>query len=103
MLLVNGSYPAQLASIIGSRMEATFRYLRLRMRQAGLFPSSRVARAACYLLGLDVLLLGLQHLLSVFHSSYGEGLSIWIDLLSLVAAALFIVLAYRWLKSRLLW
>jgi phosphoserine phosphatase RsbU/P len=84
-------------------MDAPLRYLRLRLRHTGLFPTSRLARAACYLLGLDVLLLGLQSLLSASHSSYGEGLSIWIDLLTFAAAALFVFLAYRWLKSRLLW
>lgn len=84
-------------------MDAPLRYLRFRLRQAGLFPGSRLARAACYLFGLDILLLGLQSLLSAFHSSYGEVLTIWIDLLSFTAAALFLVLSYRWLKSRLLW
>ena len=84
-------------------MDASLRYLRLRLKHAGLFPSSRLARAACYLLGLDVLLFGLQRLLDTFHSSYGEGLSLWIDLLSFAATALFVVLAFRWLKSRLLW
>jgi sigma-B regulation protein RsbU (phosphoserine phosphatase) len=103
MLLVNGSYPARHASIIGSRMEVSFRYLRLRLRQAGLFPNSRLARAACYLLGLDLLLFGQQMIFATFHTSYGDGLDIWIDLLSFVAAILFSILAFRWLKSRMLW
>ena len=84
-------------------MDASLRYLRLRLKQAGLFPSSRLARAACYLLGLDVLLFGLRMLFAAFHSSYGDGLNIWIDLLSFASIALFLVLGFRWLKSRMLW
>lgn len=84
-------------------MDAPLRYLRLRLRQAGLFPTSRLARLAGYLLGLDILLFGLQAILAAFHSSYGDGLSLWIELLSIAAIALFAVLAFRWLKSKLLW
>jgi len=84
-------------------MDAPFRYLRLRLRQAGLFPTSRLARLACLLLGIDILLFGLQAVLGAFHSSYGDGLSLWIDLLSGAATALLVILAYRWLKLKLLW
>ena len=84
-------------------MDAPFRYLRLRLRQAGLFPTSRLARLACLLLGIDILLFGLQAILGTFHFSYGDGLSLWIDLLSVAAAALLVILAYRWLKLKLLW
>ena len=85
------------------RMDAPFRYLRLRLRQAGLFPTSRLARLAGLLLGIDILLFGLQAVLGAFHSSYGDGLSLWIDLLSVAATALLVILAYRWLKLKLLW
>jgi sigma-B regulation protein RsbU (phosphoserine phosphatase) len=84
-------------------MDAPLRYLRLRLRQADLLPGSRVAWAACYLLGLDVLLFALQKLLGVFKVSYGQSLTGWLDFLTIIVAALLTVLAYRWLKSRLLW
>jgi sigma-B regulation protein RsbU (phosphoserine phosphatase) len=103
MSLVNRRPNLEFASIIGSRMEASFRYWRLWLRQAGLLPSSRLARAACYFLGLDILLFGLQLTLGAFRSSYGEGLNVWIDLLSLVAGVLFSILAFSWLKARMLW
>ena len=54
-------------------------------------------------MGLDALLFALQLTLGAFHSSYGEGLNGWIDLLSLVAGVLFSILAFGWLKARMLW
>ena len=80
-----------------------FRYLRLRLVETGLMPTSKVARTAWYLLGLDVLLFALQKLLGVFKLSYGESLSGWVFFLSCGVVVLFAILAYRWLKARLLW
>ena len=47
-------------------MTLSHRYLRLRLRDAGLLPTSKVARVAWYLLGLDVLLFVLQSCLGWF-------------------------------------
>ena len=49
-----------------------FRYLRLRLFETGLMPTSKVARTAWYLLGLDLLLFALQKLLGLYKLSFGE-------------------------------
>ena len=59
-----------------------FRYLRLRLFEIGLMPTSKVARTAWYLLGLDLLLFALQKLLGLFKLSYGESLAGWVFFLS---------------------
>jgi sigma-B regulation protein RsbU (phosphoserine phosphatase) len=84
-------------------MELPFRSLRFRLSQAGLLPTSKVGRSACYLLGLDLLLFALQKLLGLFKLSYGQSLSGWVTFLSIVVIGLFVILAYRWLKAKLLW
>jgi len=70
---------------------------------ADLWPEGRMARLACYLTGLAAVLYGLQRLLALFASSWGEHLSGWVGFLTFVAAVLFSVLAFRWLKRRILW
>jgi sigma-B regulation protein RsbU (phosphoserine phosphatase) len=84
-------------------MELPYRYLRFRLSQAGLLPTSKVAYTACYLLGLDLLLFALQKMLGLFKVSYGQSLGGWISFLSFVAVFLLAILAYRWLKAKLLW
>src|SRR5438477_11377114 len=80
-----------------------FRYLRLRLFETGLMPTSKVARTAWYLLGLDLLLFALQKVLGSFKLSYGESLTGWVFFLSFGVIILFAILAYRWLKTKLLW
>jgi len=84
-------------------MELSLRTLRFRLQAAGLLPTSRLARAACYLLGLDLLLFALQKSFALVKVSYGQALSGWVGLLSFLAIILFTLLAIRWLKARLLW
>jgi len=84
-------------------MASAFSYLRLRLEAAGLLPKSRVARAVWFVLGLDIILFLFEKALRLFHSAYGGSLSGWIVFLSLAAIILLIVLAYRWLKVRMLW
>src|SRR5215467_14623915 len=84
-------------------MELSYRYLRLRLSKAGLLPTTRVARIACYLLGLDVFLWILRKLLGWFKVSYGQSLGGWETFLSVVVVVLFTFLLYRWAKARLLW
>jgi phosphoserine phosphatase RsbU/P len=84
-------------------MEVSYRYIRLRLTEAGVLPRSRVARVAWYLLGIDIALFALQKLLGVFHVSYGRGLGGWVSVLSFVVIILFAFLAFRWLRSKLLW
>ena len=84
-------------------MELPYRYLRLRLSEAGLLPTSRVARAAWYLLGLDLFLFALEKLLGLFKLASGQNLGGWVSFLSFVVIVLFAILAYRWLKTKLLW
>jgi sigma-B regulation protein RsbU (phosphoserine phosphatase) len=84
-------------------MDLSLRTLRFRLLAMGAFPRTRLARAACYLLGLDLLLFALQRLFAIFKVSYGQALSGWVGILSALAIVLLAILAYRWLKSRLLW
>ena len=84
-------------------MPSPLSYFRLRFETWGLLPKSRVARAAWFILGLDLLLFVFQRVLGAFHSSYGESLAGWVIFLSIVVIILLLVLAYRWLKVRMLW
>jgi len=78
-------------------------YIRLKLEQWGLMPTSKVAQIAWYLLGLDALLFLLQKLLAAVKSTFGEGLSGWVSFLTFVVAVLFLFLAFRFLKARILW
>src|SRR5450432_854007 len=84
-------------------MDLSLRTMRFRLLASGVLPRTRVARAACFLLGLDLLLFALQRLLGIFKVSSGQALSGWVGILSFLAIVLLAVLAYRWLKARLLW
>ena len=84
-------------------MELSLRTLRFRLQAAGVLPRTRLARAACYVLGLDLLLFALQKLFGLFKVSFGLALSVWIGILSFLAIIFFALLAFRWLKARVLW
>ena len=84
-------------------MELSLRTLRFRLQAAGLLPGTRLARAACYFLGLDLLLFALQKLFGLWKVSWGQALSGWVGILSFLVMVLLTILAYRWLKARLLW
>src|SRR5882672_8990018 len=84
-------------------MELSLRTLRFRLQSAGLLPSKRLARVACYFLGLDLLLFALQKLFGLWKVSWGQALSGWVGILSFLVIVLMTILAYRWLKARLLW
>jgi sigma-B regulation protein RsbU (phosphoserine phosphatase) len=84
-------------------MELSLRTLRFRLQAAGLLPGTRLARAACYFLGLDLLLFASQKLFGLWKVSWGQALSGWVGILSFLVIVLLTILAYRWLKARLLW
>jgi phosphoserine phosphatase RsbU/P len=84
-------------------MDLSLRTVRFRLLAAGLLPRTRLARAACYLFGLDLLLFALQRFFGIIKVSYGQALSGWVGILSFLAIILFSILAYRWLKAKLLW
>ena len=84
-------------------MTVSFRYLRLRLSEAGLLPTSKVALIAWYLLGLDVLLFVLQRVFGLLHLSWGDSLGGWVSFLSFLVIILFLILATRWIKAKALW
>jgi sigma-B regulation protein RsbU (phosphoserine phosphatase) len=84
-------------------MDLSLRTLRFRLLATGVLPRTRLARAACYLVGLDLLLFALQKLFGIFKLSWGQALRGWVGILSALAIILLGILAYRWLKARLLW
>lgn len=71
--------------------------------EAELWPQGRMAHLACYLAAMAAALFALQELLGLFAPSWGEHLQGWVAFLTFVAGVLFFVLAFRWIKRRILW
>jgi phosphoserine phosphatase RsbU/P len=84
-------------------MQLSYPELRSRLGRAGLWPEGRMARIACYLLALAAGLFLLQKLLGWLAPKWGSYLGGWVGFLTFVAAILFSILAFRWLKLRILW
>jgi sigma-B regulation protein RsbU (phosphoserine phosphatase) len=84
-------------------MQWSYPELRRRLIKAELWPEGRMARLACYLTGMAAVLLALEKLLGLFAKSWGDHLGGWVGFLIFLAAVLFSVLAFRWLKRRILW
>ena len=84
-------------------MQWSYPELRLRLIKAELWPQGRMARLACYLAGLAAVLFVLQKILGLFAASWGEHLGGWVGFLTFVAGVLFFILAFRWVKRRILW
>lgn len=77
--------------------------LRIRLSDAGLLPTTRLARAAWYMLWQAVFLFLAKQLFSLLGISWAKYLSGWIGLFSFIALVLFLILGLRQLKARLLW
>jgi len=84
-------------------MQAPYRHLRLQLSRAGLWPASKVAAAAWYILALGALLAVLQTVGSVLKLRFAESLGSWVRFLTLVVIVLFLFLAFRWIKAKILW
>src|SRR5271169_4588750 len=84
-------------------MTSSLRYLRMKVADAGLLPTSKVARVASYVLALDVLLFVLQLAGGWLKLSFADSLGGWVGFLSFIAIVLFLVLAFRWVKAKMLW
>lgn len=84
-------------------MNLSYLSVRRQLVRRGLWPASRVARGAWYSLALAILLYGLQKLFAVLKLTWGQGLGGWVGFLSFVASLLFVWLAFRWLKAKILW
>src|SRR6202167_5970027 len=84
-------------------MRESYSSLRGRMLAADLWPQGWVARGACYSLGFALGLLVLQMLLKLFAPAAADSIGGWVKFLIFDAALLFSILAFRWLKRKLLW
>ena len=84
-------------------MNSSYLYFQARMQQWGLWPTGRLARGAWYSLALAGFLFILQTILAAFKSSWGKNLGGWVGFLSFISILLFTILAFRWLKARILW
>jgi sigma-B regulation protein RsbU (phosphoserine phosphatase) len=85
------------------RMQWSYLELRRRLIEAELWPRGRMARLACYLAGSALVLYALRKLLGLFAPSWGAHLGGWVGFLAFVAAVLFFILGFRWVKRRILW
>jgi len=84
-------------------MQWSYPELRLRLIKADLWPEGRMARLACYLAAMAGLLYAVEKLLGLLAPTWGDHLGGWVEFLAFLAAVLFFVLAFRWLKRRVLW
>jgi len=84
-------------------MQWSYPELRRKLVEADLWPQGRMARLACYLAALAIVLFALEKLLGLFSLSWGEHLGGWVSFLAFLACVLFFVLAFRWVKRRILW
>src|ERR1700716_1390198 len=84
-------------------MALSYPFVRRRLRQAGLWPEGGMARAAWYCLGLAGVLFVLALLLRWVAPAWGSSIGWWVKFLVFDAAMLFAIVAFRWLKKKLLW
>src|SRR5580692_10428632 len=84
-------------------MRQSYWKLRERMLAAGLWPQGWIARGACYSLGFAIGLFALEMLLRVINPVWGDSIGGWVKFLVFDAALLFSIVAFRWLKRKLLW
>jgi phosphoserine phosphatase RsbU/P len=84
-------------------MQWSYPELRVRLIEAELWPQGRMARLACYLAGMSGVLYALEKLLGLIAPTWGAHLGGWVEYLAFLAALLFSILAFRWLRRRILW
>lgn len=84
-------------------MQWSYPELRQWLIKAELWPQGRMARLACYLAGMAAVLFVLEKLLGLFAASWGEHLGGWVGFLTFLAGVLFFILAFRWVRRRILW
>src|ERR1700758_12225 len=84
-------------------MELSYREVRNRLIRRELWPQGRMALLACYIAGLAAALYMLEKLLNLFARSWGAHLGGWVGFLTFVAGVLLFILAFRWVRRRILW
>ncbi len=77
--------------------------LESKLHEKGLWPRSRIAWAALYVLALDLLLFAVQWLTRQVSPSMSASLGGWVTFLSALAIVLLAIAGFRWLRSQLLW
>jgi sigma-B regulation protein RsbU (phosphoserine phosphatase) len=77
--------------------------LESKLHEKRLWPRSRVAWAALYVLALDLLLFAVQWLTRHVSPSMSASLGGWVTFLSVLAIVLLAIAGFRWLRSQLLW
>jgi sigma-B regulation protein RsbU (phosphoserine phosphatase) len=84
-------------------MQWSYPEIRQKLIQVELWPQGRMARLACYLAALAALLFALEKFVGLFAASWGEHLGGWVASLTFFAGVLFFILAFRWVRRRILW
>src|SRR5882762_3799834 len=84
-------------------MALSYPLMRRRLRLAGLWPEGGIARAGWYSLGLASVLFVLSLVLRWIVPAWGSSIGWWVKFLVFDAAMLFAIVAFRWLKKKLLW
>jgi len=74
-----------------------------KLREKGLWPESRTARAGVYVLALDLLFFAVQMLTSRLAPKVSSSLGGWVSFLSGLAIVLFGIVGFRWARRQLLW
>src|SRR5260370_25923041 len=77
--------------------------LESKMRERRLWPQSRTAWAALYVLALDLLLFAVQWLTRRASPAISASLTGWVTFLSVLAIVLVALAGFRWMRSQLLW
>src|ERR1700675_2388504 len=77
--------------------------LESKLHEKGLWPRSRVAWAALYVLPLELLLFAVQWLTRHVSPAMSASLGGWVTFLSVLAIVLLAIAGSRWLRSQLLW
>jgi len=84
-------------------MHWSYSKLRSKLILAGLWPQGRMASLACLLAALAIVLYIVEKLLGLIARSWGDPLSGWVSFLTFLAAILFFILGFRWIRRRILW
>jgi sigma-B regulation protein RsbU (phosphoserine phosphatase) len=77
--------------------------LESRLRDAGVWPHTRTAWAAWYVVALDLLLVVVQWITGRINREMAGTLQGWVTFLSALAIVLFTAVSFRWLRAKLLW
>jgi sigma-B regulation protein RsbU (phosphoserine phosphatase) len=83
-------------------MRSRWRQFREYLNNYGLLPTSRLSRFALYLLGVDVFLI-LYQTIAVYFRGPSASVSGWIWFLAYSSSFLFVIVAMRWVRNRMMW